>query len=568
MKTHHCCTMIPAVVPFVAMIALLAAVAPASASETRGTWLTTTGPDHIRSGFNTQNIVDNLDGVGLNTVYVEAWKNGYTNYDSQVLTDLIGVDTNPSVLGSRDLLDETSATAHRRGLIHFAWFEYGFASQFLGSTPGSVADNPLTAHARSQGWLLEDQNSQVVNSTNSFAWMNPAVPEVRKLLIDLTLESIKTHDLDGIQFDDRLAWPNAFGFDATTAAIYKAETGRNLPNGPNAVNDANFKQWRQSKVTQFASELNQAIDDYRPDLLVSISPSVDGFSQANFNADWAAWAQAGLFDEFVPQVYRDNLADFRSDLPQNIDVLKDAGRLGDGVIGLRLDGSGPDTPLADLQQMIVDVALAEGGALAGHSIFFSEGVVANAAALATFYGPAEVTNPKFPADQRPAPIVGTNTAGSTWSFTVDTAEQYRLVAEVGGRWVAIDQQLLETGVYEVDVVGASTVELLLDRRPIDGDTDFDRDVDLDDLAALADALGGAGALAQGDFNWDGVVDTLDLDIIEQTFGWGTDGSITFDQALIAVGIPEPGTALLLLGVVPLASGRPRRHARRVQLRSA
>ena len=141
MKTRHCCPMIPAVAPFAAMIALLAAVAPTSASETRGTWLTTTGPDHIRSGFNTQNIVDNLDGVGLNTVYVEAWKNGYTNYDSQVLTDLIGVDTNPSVLGSRDLLDETSATAHRRGLIHVAWFEYGFASSSSARPP---ARSPIT----------------------------------------------------------------------------------------------------------------------------------------------------------------------------------------------------------------------------------------------------------------------------------------------------------------------------------------------------------------------------------------------------------------------------------------
>ena len=521
---------------------IAASVAPAAAStpaEVRGTWLTTTGPDHIRSGFNTQSVVDQLHNIGLNTVYVEAWKNGFTNSDPRVLPDLIGVDTNPAVLGARDLLDETTAAAHRRGLIHSAWFEYGFSSQFLGSNPGSVGDNALTSYARSQGWLLRDQSQQVVNSSNAFAWMNPAVPEVRDLLISLILEAVKTHDLDGVQFDDRLSWPNAFGFDDTTAAIYKAETGRDIPTGSNAPDNARFQQWRQDKVTQFATELNQAIDAYRPDLLVSISPSVDGFSQTQFNADWKAWARQGLFDEFVPQVYRGNLSDFRSELPRNLEVLKETGRLADGVIGLRLNGAGPDTPLADLRQMIVDVALAEGGDLAGHSIFFGDGVINNAASLAAFYGPDDVANPLLPADQRPAPLVGQNTTGSTWSITVDTTEQYRLIAEVGGRWVEIDQHLLEAGAHAFHVSGASRVELLRDRRPITGDTDFDRDVDFDDLQALAENFDRAGALAEGDIDWDGFVDDDDLTLLRLNWSWGVDAGPTFTDSLVLVGLSDP-----------------------------
>mgnify|MGYP006267969729 FL=1 len=516
--------------------------AAATPPEVRGTWLTTTGPDHIRSGFHTQAIVDQLDTTGLNTVYVEAWKNGFTNYDSRVLTELVGVDTNPAVVGDRDLLDETTAAAHRRGLIHSAWFEYGFSSQFLGSTPGSTRDNALTSYARSRGWLLEDQDRQVVNPSNAFAWMNPAVPEVRELLIDLTLEAVQTHDLDGVQFDDRLAWPNALGFGDTTAAIYRAETGRDLPAGPGAPDDARFKQWRQDKVTQFAAELNQAIDAYRPDLLVSVSPSVDGFSQTRFNADWKAWAEQGLFDEFVPQVYRRTLADFRGDLPRNLDALRDSDRLDAGVIGLRLNGTGADTPLADLRQMIVDVALAEGGDLSGHSIFFSDGVIDNAAALAAFYGPEEVTHPRFAADHRPAPLVGDNTDGNTWSITVDTAEQYRLIAEVGGRWVELNQHLLEAGDHAFHVPGASGVELLRDRRPIEGDTDFDRDVDLKDLQSLADHFEQDGAIAEGDVDWDGFVDEDDLTLLRLNWGWGVEAGTMFSDALVRVGLTEPFTA--------------------------
>ena len=529
------------------ILALAAGAARAADPEVRGTWLTTTGPDHVRSGYNTESIVNQLEGARLNTLYVEAWKNGYTNYDSSILDDLIGVDRN-TFLGNRDLLDETTAAAHRRGMNHVAWFEYGFASQFLGATEGGY-ENPLTTHARSRGWLLEDQAGSVVNASNPFAWMNPAVPEVRRLMIDLTLEAIKTHDLDGVQFDDRLAWPNAFGFDDTTAALYRAETGRSLPTGPNAPDDAHFKAWRQSKVTLFARELDAAIDRYRPDLRVSVSPSVEGFSQANFNADWEAWSQLGLFDEFVPQVYRSSLADFQRDLPDNVEVLRDAGRLGNGVIGLRFNGGGGATSLSDLLAMIDEVRAVEGGDLAGHAMFYSEGVIDHAAALAAYYG-SDADSPFYDPGHRPDPLVASNTAASTWSVTVDAAEQYRVIAEVAGLWREIDSGLFEAGSHEFDLPGATVVELVLDRRPIEGDTDFDRDVDLDDLQALADAMDQPGGLMDGDFNWDGVVDDADLDLIEATFGWNAPAAPSFEEALTLTGIaiPEPASALLLAGL--------------------
>jgi len=401
----------------------------------------------------------------------------------------------------------------------------------------------------------------VVNSSNSFAWMNPAVPEVRSFMIDLTLEAIKTHDLDIVQYDDRLAWPNEFGFDATTARLYNDETGRSLLGSPN---DANFKAWRQSKVTLFATELEQAIDRYRPDLHTSVSPAVNFFSQDKLNADRTDWLASGLFDEYVPQVYRGNLADFRRDLPSNTDPFDAEGELDKSVIGLRLNGSGSDTPLSDYQQMIVDAALAEDGELAGHATFYSKGVIDNAAALTAFYGPEEFANPFFGPDHRLAAITATEDVSQSgrWSATVGQADQYRVIALVEGLWQEVDAVLLESGQHAFDVADASIVELLLDRRPIDGDTDFDRDVDLDDLQALADAIGGVGYLAKGDFDWNGLVNGDDLAIIEQTFGWGVTNGPTFEQALIDPGlvIPEPGVAVLLLGLSGATLARRRRAA--------
>ncbi len=428
------------------------------APEVRGTWLTTTGPDHMSSGFNTESIVGQLSSVGINTLYTEAWKNGYTQFGSPTLDAFIGEDRAPG-LGDRSRLEEVGIQAHRNNQLNFAWFEYGFAAEFVGN--GGTPFNPLGIKARDNGWLLTDRSGNFANASNGFAWMNPAVPEVRQLLIGITLDAVRAHDLDGVQFDDRLAWPSQFGYDATTAALYKQDTGRDLPTNDN---DLNFRAWRQSKVTLFAEELNAAVRAERPDLQLSLSPSIAGFSDINFNAPWSDWVADGLFDEYIPQVYRDNLDDFRSVLPSNLQPFIDADRLDDLIVGLRLNGSGPDTPRADLEQMIIDAALAQNGELAGHAIFYSKGVIENAADLQNFYG-NQRDNPFFDADRRPDPLVAEQVADG-WDVSVTEATTYRVVAEIAGRWQEIESRFFGVGDFTLDVAGASQVELLVDRRPV------------------------------------------------------------------------------------------------------
>ncbi len=473
---------------------LICGSALAAPAEVRGTWLSTTGPDHIGSGANTESVMNVLRNVGLNTVYVEAWKNGYTNFPSQVLADRIGIDRQPAQ-GSRDLLQETVITAHRQNLIHGAWFEYGFSSQFVGSS-GSPT-NPLSQYMLNQtstvngqtvqGWLLRDQAGNYGNSSNGFAWMNPAVPEVRQFLIDLAVEAVRNYDLDIIQFDDRLAWPREFGWDATTAAYYKAETGRNLPS---SVNDSNFRLWRQGKVTQFATELYTTLKAEDPEIFVSVSPSVTGFSDTNYNAVWSDWAEQGLFDEFVPQVYRDNYASFQASLPANVNVMANAGRLDDLVIGVRVDGSGSATPISDVQQMMTLVSTTSAGQLDGNSLWYSQGVLANQSSLAGYFDPnldGWADHPEFGPDYRPAADVATSLGSGLWQATVVEAGNYRIAAKVNNRWTQFDLVYLSSGQHEWTIPGASQVELLVSRR--------------------------LGENRPGDFNLDGIWDVADADTL-------------------------------------------------------
>ena len=328
------------------LFAVFAADVCAATPEVRGTWLTTTGVDHIKTGSNTADVMADLRAIGLNTVYVESWKNGYTNFPSQALANLTGgPDRSLFLGGSRDLLAETTVAAHRNNMAHIAWFEYGFSSQFIGA--GGTPSNPLSQHMLAQGWLLQDVNGNYANASNGFAWMNPAVPEVRQFLIDIVLEAVEQYDLDGVQFDDRLAWPTQFGWDQTTRDLYFNETGRTLTNNPSNNQLRHFGDWRQIKVQQFADQLYAAVKLARPDLHVSVSPSITPFSTTNFNADWPDWVDANLFDEYVPQAYRSSIGAFNAIINDQIAPLSPGG-LDKLVIGLRSNGSGPSTPIGDL----------------------------------------------------------------------------------------------------------------------------------------------------------------------------------------------------------------------------
>ncbi|MEN1678663.1 MAG: family 10 glycosylhydrolase [Planctomycetota bacterium] len=544
----------------VALWSLMAAMACEAASaatpEVRGTWLTTTGVDHIRSGFATPAVMEDLRGIGLNTVYVETWKNGYTNFPSQAFSDFVGgaADRNTPVIGfSRDLVEETLIHAHRNQLAYVGWFEYGFASQFIGNTATIFNANPLTSRALSEGWLLRDRDGRYGNSSNGFAWMNPAVPEVRQLLIEITLEAIDEYDLDGIQFDDRLSWPREFGWDQTTADLYDAETGRSLPS---SVDDVLFRNWRQGKVTQFAEELSTAVRAARPGVLVSVSPSITSFSDINFNAPWPEWQNDGLFDEYAVQVYRSNFNDFNSALTGQRNQFASSERAEEFVVGLRGNGSGANTPYSELERML-DRSRQVGAA--GHAIFFSQAVRDDYPDQLTAYydvaGDGHADNPQFGPNWRPPPEVGASLGNSQWRFDVDQASKYRVVARVGSFWSEVGLASLGEGDHILTVPGASQVELLLDRRPLEvADFNGDGIVDAGDYTLWRDTLGSTIDL-RADADGDQVITLVDYERWRADFGLANPAALASGVSSAAAAVPEPAALAFAWAVLAWLVGR-------------
>lgn len=338
-------------------------------AEVRGTWLTTTANDAIASPMKTAATMNRLRDIGLNTVYVECWKNGYTEFPSEVMRAAIGVPMKvnaspgaPAV--QRDLLGEAVRDGHRNGLRCIAWFEYGFMAAYKDT------HNELRAR---RDWIVLNQNGGDV-ARNQFVWLNPLHPDAQELLIGIVVEAVKKYDLDGVQLDDRIVWPSLeMGYDDFTKKAYAAEHDGKQP--PEDIRDAEWCAWREKKVSEFARRFVHEVRQANPKIVISLSPGPDPWAKENYLCDWPAWSrwdQRGgeTWDEFIPQCYRMNYADFAKCWEDQIHAI--GPRKKDLIAGIRVVGDGPNLSWEDLKKSI-ELTRAIGAG--GHCLWFSRGVL-------------------------------------------------------------------------------------------------------------------------------------------------------------------------------------------------
>jgi len=430
----------------------------AAPAEVRGVWLTTTANDAIANPQNTADTMRKLREIGLNTVYVECWKNGYTEFPSQVMDELIGVplkiNAAPEHL-QRDLLEETLIEAHRNQLIHIAWFEYGFMAAYK--------DTHNDLRQKYPQWMTTTKDGGRVSDQNPFVWMNPLRPESRELLLGIVKEAVVKYDLDGVQLDDRIAWPVTMGYDPYTLEVYAKEHNGELP--PDDPRDPQWIAWRAQKVTEFAEHFYTELKKERPNLIVSISPAIWRWCYEHYACDWPTWAANGWMDEYIPQVYRRDYASFARDWPKQLEAIGD--RRDALVAGIAINGSGPDLPWDQLKQKL-DLTRTDPGA--GHCHWFSRGVLeVHPDELTAYYDVKQngrAANPMLPADWRPAPIVLEQKEPGVWSADIpeDAVGAYRLIVKRDGRWSRQRTADLDAGPFTVALEDAEAVELLVDRR--------------------------------------------------------------------------------------------------------
>jgi uncharacterized lipoprotein YddW (UPF0748 family) len=324
--------------------------------EIRAVWLTNTDSDILASQATLQDGLQRLKALGFNTIYPVVWQRGFTLYPSDVAQAFTGLPVIPNPLfETRDMLAELLYIAQPLGMRVIPWFEYG-----LMAPPGSAIA------IRHPTLLTHDQKGNTI--WNNAVWMNPCHPDVQQFFSELAAEIAARYDIDGIQFDDHLGFPNAVGYDAFTQELYKREHW--FKRVPQNHANAAWISWASQKMTVLLTQIYQAVKASRSDCFLSISPNPLGFSIRNYSADWQTWSQLGLVEELVLQVYRRSLAPFIGELnKQEVKQLRDRHPLVIGILtGLRTSS----VEFSLIQDQIQQVRARE---LAGVSFFFYETVL-------------------------------------------------------------------------------------------------------------------------------------------------------------------------------------------------
>lgn len=280
------------------------AKAQTPAPAVRGVWLTNVASDALYSRENIREAVGLCSELGFNVIFVVTWNDTYTTYPSAHVEAVTGQAIHPDFAG-RDPLQELIEEAHAKGIKVFAWFEFGFSATMNDSTGGIILQ-------KNPHWASRDQQGRITEK-NGFQWMNPFHPKVQDFVKGLVLEAVRNYDIDGIQGDDRLpALPSNGGYDEFTTQLYQSEHSGQKP--PAHYQDYEWVKWRSAKLSLFLAGLVQEVRAAKPELAISMAPSIYPWSEENYLQNWPEWMAMGLVDLIIPQVYRYNLEAYQREM--------------------------------------------------------------------------------------------------------------------------------------------------------------------------------------------------------------------------------------------------------------
>ena len=183
--------------------------------------------------------------------------------------------------------------AHKRGLELHAWINPYRITKSLAEWDKLAASSPAKKHPE---WTVLYKDNY---------YFNPALPEVRQLVIDGAVELAQNYAVDGVHLDDYF-YP---GTDFDDAKEYAAQGG----------SYADIGDWRRNNVNLLVQGLNDALHKVRPEIQFGISPAGIWASNTlnpagsattstyssyyNMYADSRGWVKSGWLDYIAPQIY-------------------------------------------------------------------------------------------------------------------------------------------------------------------------------------------------------------------------------------------------------------------------
>jgi uncharacterized lipoprotein YddW (UPF0748 family) len=285
-----------------------------------------TGREFIRKEL------ERIKRAGLNTVYVEAFWDGYTIYPSEAapkrpLEIPYGSAQSWDVL--RDYIDEGAKLDLK---IH-AWIH---VFHQWNTNLGGLEKSPI--FSKHPDWAVLDLNgspfvkaeAEGANKDIYKVFLSPANPEVRKYLQAVVFDLADRYPrLGGIQFDYiryPLHTPDApFDYNPATLAAFQKETGLDAKklNAKKTPKEWRvWQDWKTRQVTEVVKELSETVRKRQPKWEISAAVFADIEENLRIKMqNWKDWSAKGYVDALCPMLYSRDVkkverwaADFKRDV--------------------------------------------------------------------------------------------------------------------------------------------------------------------------------------------------------------------------------------------------------------
>ena len=263
--------------------------------EMRGVWVAYLSLDNVDKQ-KIDEIVAKAKENKLNTIFLHVRPFGDALYKSEYYpwSHLVTGTQGKEPEDGFDPLAYAVEAAHREGIALHAWLNPLRIMLNSGSLPPSLSeDNPYNVW-RNDG---TPDNDDWVIDYKSGKYYNPAIPEVRQLIVNGTKEIVEKYDVDGVHWDDYFYPADDEAFDDSKAYSSYLEGGGTMSLG----------DWRRQNINLLVKAVYTAVKEADSDCLFGISPAGNIENCLNAGADVKTWGSSqGYVDYLLPQVYWTN----------------------------------------------------------------------------------------------------------------------------------------------------------------------------------------------------------------------------------------------------------------------
>lgn len=194
----------------------------------------------------------------------------------------------PDIAWHFDPLMELIKEAHKYGIQVHPWWHTLFSYPILREHP--------------------EWRTRSSSGSYSWYWINPAIPEAREYVRDVTLEVVKNYPIEGIKLDTIRYGGSTYSYDDYTLQKY-ADSGM-----------TDFNAFRRLQITETVELIYDSLMEVKPWFWVGADVFSSSWGRLNgVFQEPESWFSKGIIDYVTPMIYTTSETSYNSSITYDID---------------------------------------------------------------------------------------------------------------------------------------------------------------------------------------------------------------------------------------------------------